>query len=81
MRVVNDDEEWTIYWTDLALPERVNEIKPFQVRYISILYLPIYLFILPIYLSIYLCIFTYLSIYIYLSIYLPIEGQSFPWYE
>ena len=31
LRVVGDEEEWTIYWTDLALPDRVNEIRPFQV--------------------------------------------------
>ena len=31
MRVVNDDEEWTIYWTDMALPDRVCEMKSYQV--------------------------------------------------
>ena len=31
MRVVNDDEEWTIYWTDMALPDKVCEMKSYQV--------------------------------------------------
>jgi tubulin polyglutamylase TTLL6/13 len=30
MRIVNDEDDWTIYWTDMALPERVGDIKSFQ---------------------------------------------------
>lgn len=34
MRVVSgeDPSDWVIYWTDMALPERVTEIKSYQVR-------------------------------------------------
>lgn len=33
MKVVSGEEteDWVIYWTDMALPERVSEMKPYQV--------------------------------------------------
>lgn len=33
LRQVNDDEEWTVYWTDTSvLLERVMEMKRYQVE-------------------------------------------------
>lgn len=31
IKVVREDEEWSIYWTDVELPDKLNEIKPYQV--------------------------------------------------
>lgn len=35
-RFVGDSDDWNVYWTDMALPERLSELKSYQARHATL---------------------------------------------